>query len=112
MKVNHFTNDYFPVCYNKKRSRMDVYKAWLAFLSSIIIQRCHENLTNNCDACKAGLIASILHFHNHYNLLDMMKKYSTVVTPEMDIGKLFNLLIVTFVSMKHQKNSSKQESIL
>ena len=75
---------------------MDAYKAWLAFLSSVIIQLCQEKLSNDCDACKAGLIAPILHFHNHYNLLEMMKKYTAVVTPEMDIRKLFNLFIVKF----------------
>ena len=75
---------------------MDEYKAWLAFLSSVIIQLCQEKLSNDCDACKAGLIAPILHFHNHYNLLDMMKKYTALVTPEMDIRKLFNLFIVKF----------------
>ena len=75
---------------------MDTYKAWLAFLSSVIIQLCQEKLKNYCDTCKAGLIAPILHFHNHYSLLDMMKKYTAVVTPEMDIRKLFNLFIVKF----------------
>ena len=75
---------------------MDVYKAWLAFLSSVIIERCQQKLTNDCDACKAGLIAPILHLHNHYNLLDVMKKYTADVIPEMDIGNLFNIFIVKF----------------
>ena len=75
---------------------MDPYKAWLAFISSVIIQRCQEKLSKDCDACKAGLMAPILHFHNHYNLLDMMKKYTSIVTSEMDIENLFNLFIVKF----------------
>ena len=64
---------------------MDSYKAWLALLSSAIIQRCQEKLLEECDACKAGLMAPILHFHNHYNLLDMMKKYTKVAAPEIDV---------------------------
>ena len=75
---------------------MDPYKAWLALLLSVIIQRCQEKLVEECDACKAGLIASILNFHNHYNLLDTMKKYITVVAPELDIQQLFNSFIVKF----------------
>ena len=75
---------------------MDVYKAWLAFLSSVIIERCQQKLTNDCDACKAGLKAPILHFHNHFNLLDVMKKYTVVVISEMDITNLFNIFIVKF----------------
>ena len=75
---------------------MDSYKAWLALLSSVIIQRCQEKLVEECDACKAGLMAPILHYHNHYNLLDTMKKYSTVVGPELDIQQLFNSFIVKF----------------
>ena len=75
---------------------MDSYKAWLALLSSAIIQRCHEKLMEECDACKAGLIAPILHYHNHYNLLDTMKKYTRVVGPELDIQQLFNSFIVKF----------------
>ena len=75
---------------------MDSYKAWLALLSSAIIQRCQEKLLEECDACKAGLMAPILHFHNHYNLLDMMKKYTKVAAPEIDVKKLFNSFIVKF----------------
>ena len=75
---------------------MDSYKAWLALLSSVIIQRCQEKLVEECDACKAGLMAPILHFHNHYNLLDTMRKYSKVVALELDIQKLFNSFIVKF----------------
>ena len=75
---------------------MDSYKAWLALLSSAIIQRCQEKLVEECDACKAGLMAPILHFHNHYNLLDTMKKYSTVAASELDIQQLFNSFIVKF----------------
>ena len=75
---------------------MDSYKAWLALLSSAIIERCHEKLIEDCDGCKAGLVAPILHFHNHYNLLDMMKKYSTTAGSEIDIKKLFNSFIVKF----------------
>ena len=75
---------------------MDSYKAWLALLSSVIIQRCQEKLVEECDACKAGLMAPILHYHNHYNLLDAMKKYTTVIAPEIEIPKLFNSFIVKF----------------
>ena len=75
---------------------MDSYKAWLALLSSAFIERCHEKLIEDCDGCKVGLVAPILHFHNHYNLLDMMKKYSTTAGSEIDIKKLFNSFIVKF----------------
>ena len=66
-----------------------------------------------CDACKAGLMAPILHFHNHYNLLDTMRKYSKVVALELDIQKLFNSFIVKFgFLMSLKKNTSKQDNIL
>ena len=63
-----------------------------------------KKLLEECDACKAGLMAPILHFHNHYNLLDMMKKYTKVAAPEIDVKKLFNSFIVKSHTLKHLKN--------
>ena len=75
---------------------MDVYKAWLAFLSSVIIQLCQEKLSNDCDARKAGLIAPILHFHNHYNLLDLMKNILQLLLQKWILENFINLFIVMF----------------
>ena len=90
---------------------MDSYKVWLALLSSSGIQRCQEKLVEECDACKVGLMAPIIHFHNHYNLLDTLKKYTTVAASEIDIRKLFTSFIVKFGFLKPLKRSiSKQDN--
>ena len=71
-------------------------KSWLAFLSSVIIERCEMILQQECPGCQTGLHAPILHLHKQFNLRDTIKKYIQKVVGELDVRSLFNSFIMKF----------------
>ena len=75
---------------------MDTFRTWLAFLSAEIIQRCTARLQQECPACRDGLLSPLLHYHNHFNLHEMMNKYMHVVVLEMDLQQLFSEFTIKF----------------
>ena len=75
---------------------MDMFSTWLAFLTKELIERCSLRLKQECAGCQNNLLSPILHFHNHFNLLELLKKYQSVCCLEMDIQKLYNNFIVRF----------------
>ena len=75
---------------------MDAYKTWLAFLSAEVINRCLERIKGDCQGCKIGLLSPLLHYHNHFNLLEAVKLKMPEITLQMDIQKLFHSFLVRF----------------
>ena len=75
---------------------MDAFKTWLAFLSAELIERCNIRLKQDCPGCQNNLLSPLLHYHAHFNLLDTLKKYTTMVSVEMDIQKLYNSFLMKF----------------
>ena len=75
---------------------MDMFSTWLAFLTKELIERCSLRLKQECAGCQNNLLSPILHFHNHFNLLELLKKYQSVCCLEMNIQKLYNNFIVRF----------------
>lgn len=75
---------------------MDPSKSWFTFLAVVIIERCEIRLKEDCAGCKNGLLASILHYHTRFNLLETIKKYSETVALEMDIQKVYNSFLIQF----------------
>lgn len=75
---------------------MDSLQAWLAFLAVEIIDRCSLRLLKDCPGCQDGLKSPLLHYHNHFNLHESIKKNMVVIVPEMNIQELFNKFLVKF----------------
>ena len=75
---------------------MDTFRTWLAFLAADIIKRCTTRQQQDCPGCRDGLLSPLLHYHNHFTLHDMMKKYMDIVTLEMDLQQLFGEFIIKF----------------
>ena len=75
---------------------MDPFRAWLAFLSADIIQRCTTRLQQECPGCRDGLLSPLLHYHSHFSLHDVMKKYMEIVVLEMDLQQLFSDFMIKF----------------
>ncbi len=75
---------------------MDAFRTWLAFLSAEIIERCTTRLQQECPGCRDGLLAPLLHYHNHFNLHETMKKYMHIVVLEMDLQQLFSEFTLKF----------------
>ena len=71
-------------------------KSWLAFLSSVIIERCEMKLQQECPGCQNGLRAPLLHLHKQFNLRETIKKYMQTIVQEFDIKSLFNSFIIKF----------------
>jgi hypothetical protein len=73
---------------------MDYTGTWFGFLAAEIVKQCIELCDQECPACKDGIIAPLLHYHNELNLREKMGKYisKTVV----DLSKLFDQFVIRF----------------
>ena len=75
---------------------MDSYQVWLAFLAVEIVDSCSLQLLKDCPGCQDGLLSPLLHYHNHFNLHDTIKKNMPVIVSQMNIQELFNKFLVKF----------------
>ena len=71
------------------RVDIKIERAWLGFISSVIVDGCIQQNKQNCPACKDGMKSPILHFHNALNLHDIIEKYFAIVIRTIDMKALF-----------------------
>ena len=75
---------------------MDSCKTWIAFLVTVIIERCVVHLKKDCPGCQNGVLSPLLHYHTHFTLLDTIKKYMQTIVNEMDMQSLYNSFLIKF----------------
>ena len=69
-------------------------RTWLGYITAEVVHKCIALCTEECLACKNGVISPLLHFHNELNLKDKIHRYLDRVV--IDLEYLFDQFILQF----------------
>ena len=69
-------------------------RTWLGYVTAEVVHKCVTMCSEECLACRNGIISPLLHFHNELNLKDKLHRYLSRVV--IDLDHLFDQFILQF----------------